>query len=150
MFGIGMPEMIVILVIALIVIGPKKLPDLAKSMGRAMREFKRATSEFKDSLDVENDLSDVKDSIDDINKNIKDTLSLKPDKGKPGEKKIEPGETTDPSADEKPVGHLENISRAFENVELEIEKDPTALPGTGGAPAAANESDPPKGPDNDH
>ena len=47
MFGIGMPELILILAIALIVIGPKKLPDLAKSLGRAMREFKRATSEFK-------------------------------------------------------------------------------------------------------
>ena len=45
MFGIGMPEMILILAIALIVIGPKKLPDLAKSLGRAMREFKKATND---------------------------------------------------------------------------------------------------------
>ena len=47
MFGIGMPEMLLILAIALIVIGPKKLPDLAKSLGRAFAEFKRATSCFK-------------------------------------------------------------------------------------------------------
>ena len=39
MFGIGMPEMILILAVALIVIGPKKLPDLAKSLGRAIGEF---------------------------------------------------------------------------------------------------------------
>ena len=50
MFGIGMPEMLVILALALIVIGPKKLPDLAKSLGRAMREFKKATSEFKETI----------------------------------------------------------------------------------------------------
>jgi sec-independent protein translocase protein TatB len=42
MFGIGMPEMILILAVALIVIGPKKLPDLAKSLGRAFGEFKKA------------------------------------------------------------------------------------------------------------
>ena len=60
MFGIGMPEMLMILAIALIVIGPKKLPDLAKSLGRAMREFKRATSDFKETLAVDDELSDVK------------------------------------------------------------------------------------------
>ena len=53
MFGIGMPEMLLILAIALIVIGPKKLPDLAKSLGRAMREFKRATSDLKETLAVD-------------------------------------------------------------------------------------------------
>ena len=52
MFGIGMPEMLLILAIALIVIGPKKLPDLAKSLGRAFAEFRRATSEVKESFEV--------------------------------------------------------------------------------------------------
>jgi len=53
MFGIGMPEMLVILAVALIVIGPKKLPDLAKSLGRAFAEFRRATSEIKESLEID-------------------------------------------------------------------------------------------------
>ena len=52
MFGIGVPELLLILAIALIVIGPKKLPDLAKSMGRALNEFKKATREFKNSMDI--------------------------------------------------------------------------------------------------
>lgn len=66
MFGIGMPEMLLILAIALIVIGPKKLPDLAKSLGKALREFKQATSELKESIDLDNDLKQVRESFDDI------------------------------------------------------------------------------------
>ena len=76
MFGIGMPEMLMILAIALIVIGPKKLPDLAKSLGRAMREFKRATSEFKETLAVDNEITDVKKAFDDINTDIKDAVDI--------------------------------------------------------------------------
>ncbi|MFH1982816.1 MAG: twin-arginine translocase TatA/TatE family subunit [Pseudomonadota bacterium] len=66
MFGMGMPEILLIMAIALIVIGPKKLPDLAKSMGKAFGEFKRATQDFKQALDVDNDLRTVKRTFDDI------------------------------------------------------------------------------------
>ncbi|MEW6670838.1 MAG: twin-arginine translocase TatA/TatE family subunit [Thermodesulfobacteriota bacterium] len=76
MFGIGMPEMLLILAIALIVIGPKKLPDLAKSLGRAFGEFKRATSELKQSIDVDNDLHDVKKTFDDIDTEVRASADL--------------------------------------------------------------------------
>jgi sec-independent protein translocase protein TatB len=64
MFGIGMPELIIILAVALIVIGPKKLPDLAKSLGRALGEFKKATNDLKDSISMDDDIKDVKNTID--------------------------------------------------------------------------------------
>lgn len=53
MFGLGMFEILLILAVALLVIGPKKLPDLAKSLGRAMGEFKKATNDLKDSINLD-------------------------------------------------------------------------------------------------
>jgi sec-independent protein translocase protein TatA len=54
MFGpIGMPELIVIMVIALIIFGPRKLPELGRSLGRSLNEFKRASNELKHTLDEE-------------------------------------------------------------------------------------------------
>jgi TatA/E family protein of Tat protein translocase len=53
MFGLGLPELIVIFVIALVVFGPKRLPDLGKSVGRAMAEFKKAQQEFQESVQAE-------------------------------------------------------------------------------------------------
>ena len=76
MFGIGMPEMILILAIALIVIGPKKLPDLAKSLGRAFAEFKRATAELKESMDIDYDLDGVKKTFEGMKDELKDAVDL--------------------------------------------------------------------------
>jgi TatA/E family protein of Tat protein translocase len=53
MFGLGLPELIVIFVIALLIFGPKKLPELGKALGRGIAEFKRATQEIKETIDVE-------------------------------------------------------------------------------------------------
>jgi Tat protein translocase TatB subunit len=66
MFGIGFPELILIMVIALIVIGPSKLPDLARALGKGMAEFRKATQDIKDSLDLDGDLRELKEAKDDL------------------------------------------------------------------------------------
>ncbi len=91
MFGIGMPEMLLILAIALIVIGPKKLPDLAKSLGRALREFKKATSELKESIELDSELKEVKKGFTNSFSDKKETLKSQPevtDNPKPSDQKV--------------------------------------------------------------
>ena len=104
MFGIGMPEMILILAIALIVLGPKKLPDLAKSLGRAMREFKKATSDFKESIEVDTDFKDVKKTFDDVNTELREsvdvTSSLDSESASSDESKIDESEWDEGELDE--------------------------------------------------
>lgn len=97
MFGIGMPEMILILAVALIVIGPKKLPDLAKSLGRAIGEFRKATSELKESMEIDDDITDVKKTFDDITDHFNETIIDVPSDQKIDEQTDEP---TDQQIDE--------------------------------------------------
>ena len=99
MFGIGMPELLLLLAIALIVIGPKKLPDLAKSLGRAMREFKKATNEFKETIQIDEGLSDVKKAFDGLGEDIKDSIS--PDKDSAEFKRPDEPESAESPVDQK-------------------------------------------------
>jgi TatA/E family protein of Tat protein translocase len=58
MFGIGMPELIVVFVIALLVFGPKELPKIGKTIGKAMGEFRRASDELRDGIQREIDAAE--------------------------------------------------------------------------------------------
>ncbi|HLE26046.1 MAG TPA: Sec-independent protein translocase protein TatB [Thermodesulfobacteriota bacterium] len=53
MFGIGTSEILIILLIALIILGPKEIPKIARTLGRTMREFQRVTDELKHTIDSE-------------------------------------------------------------------------------------------------
>ncbi|MDI6735767.1 MAG: TatA/E family twin arginine-targeting protein translocase [bacterium] len=53
MFGIGMPELIIILIVALIIFGPKRLPEMGKSLGRAIKEFRKTSQELKEEIKLD-------------------------------------------------------------------------------------------------
>jgi sec-independent protein translocase protein TatA len=64
MFGsIGMPELIIILVIALIIFGPRKLPELGRSLGRSINEFKKASNELRSTLEEEIQVEEQRDRV---------------------------------------------------------------------------------------
>jgi len=64
MFGsIGMPELIIILVIALIIFGPRKLPELGRSLGKSIGEFKRASNELRSTLEEEIRVEEQKTTV---------------------------------------------------------------------------------------
>ena len=56
MFGLGPTELIVILVLALVLLGPKKLPDVASGLGKAIRQFRKATRDLTDQLDIDDEV----------------------------------------------------------------------------------------------
>ena len=60
MFGIGMPELLLILAVALIVLGPKKLPEIARALGRGLAEFRRTTDDVKREMQAAADELDVR------------------------------------------------------------------------------------------
>lgn len=60
MFGIGFPELVVIMVIALLVVGPNKLPDLARALGRGYAEFRKAMDDLKDTFEQDETVREIK------------------------------------------------------------------------------------------
>lgn len=61
--SLGMPELLIIGVVALIVFGPRKLPELGRSLGKSLQEFRRATNELKHTLDEEISIEERKEAV---------------------------------------------------------------------------------------
>jgi sec-independent protein translocase protein TatA len=91
MFGsIGPTELILIFVVALLVFGPKRLPEIGRSVGKAIREFKKTSEEIKGRIEEEIQASEIKDAARDLRtdvQEIKDNLLKDPEKHDPEEGK---------------------------------------------------------------
>ena len=75
MFGIGFPELILILALALIVVGPDKLPDIARSIAKTLVDLKKTAEGLKESFDEEdNPLKEIRPQLEDAAKNFKETV----------------------------------------------------------------------------
>ncbi len=71
MFGnIGFPELLIIFAVALLIFGPKKLPEVGRSIGKALREFRRTTDEIKGKIEEEIQVEEFKDIKEELKKDI--------------------------------------------------------------------------------
>ena len=76
MFGpIGFPELMLIFMVVLLLFGPKKLPEFAKFLGKAIREFKKTINDAKSTIEDELQDTEISESLKDINKDLQDIKS---------------------------------------------------------------------------
>jgi TatA/E family protein of Tat protein translocase len=108
---LGFFELIAIFIVALLVFGPKKLPDLGKSLGRGLREFRKATDDLKSTWeeqvrDAERSVDDVKQTFSEVQTDLESASQLE----SPPEEPVDTPqaalpETTDNNQEVKPDGH---------------------------------------------
>jgi Tat protein translocase TatB subunit len=131
MFGtLGGPELFLIFVVALIVFGPRKLPEIGKSLGKMMAEFRRASNEFKSTIENEVEAEKIRESmrieaprVDPVPAAAATVVADYPDPGAP-EATTTPGGTT-PASEHAPAPEAEATTEAVpETVSRQPENTP--------------------------
>jgi TatA/E family protein of Tat protein translocase len=162
MFGIGPPELLVILLIALVVVGPQRLPEVGKAVGKAMREFRKAQDELKGAINFDFDDDPVTPQRPAPHRPRPSTLATPPDEPSEQPSSSEPDDETfdrlgleDPDDDvsglenvdiDTPMGRIDDASQSGLGAPSDPgPAEPTPDPEAGPAPDPA--SDPGPAPD---
>ncbi|WP_136796619.1 MULTISPECIES: twin-arginine translocase TatA/TatE family subunit [Desulfosediminicola] len=119
MFGIGLPEMILILAIALIVVGPDKLPDLARSVAKGIMELKKTADGLKEQLNEQgNPLDDIKPDLEDAAKEFKSHMLDHPEKGTSD---LFPAQGVNPDVDQAKRAYEELTKAGFDPADVPMD-----------------------------
>lgn len=111
MFGIGLPEMILILALALIVVGPDKLPDLARSLAKGILELKKTAEGLKANFAEEgNPLNDIRPELEDAAKSLKINLLDSPN---PDWQQVTSSAGVNPEVQATSVGTIKDVDAEF-------------------------------------
>lgn len=158
MLGIGFQELLLVLVVALVVVGPKKLPDLAKGLGKGLKEFRKATDDLKSNLhdnetfkDLQGIKSTMQDTVSSLNPkgllDLEAPTSSAPVQPTPELKKFETPSVTDEEAaapllePKKPQENLEGRMAVMDGIVSEHHQPaPEAPPSPKGQPAGQPEA----------
>lgn len=126
MFGIGLPELIIIIIVALLVVGPAKLPEVARSLGKALGEFRRLADDVKETIEQEMTAEEEK----------KEEPAGQTEEQKPGEQ-AEPGALGE--EEKKETAEQEEEERTAVGPPPETAEEEEELAGVGLPPAAGPE-----------
>jgi len=137
MLNIGPLELLLIFLIALIVVGPKKLPDLGRTIGRGLREFRKAQDEVRQSLQLD-ELKDMKREISDTQRGVRDALKF--DTPKTGVKRQD-GSASDAGGSEAP-GPTSAPQRVADTDSVPGAEGPSASDPPAESPATPADPDP--------
>jgi Tat protein translocase TatB subunit len=124
MFGIGLPELILIMAIALIVVGPDKLPELARSLGKGIVELKKAAAGLKETLHEDDDSSDWQEADLDKHPNkLFDAYNSLPEGATPEEKTESESQDEIIETDESPPATVKPSQTASTKADQEPQED---------------------------
>jgi sec-independent protein translocase protein TatB len=133
MFGIGLPEMLLIMALALIVVGPDKLPDLARSLAKGLMDLKKTAESLKGSFaEQDNPLNEIRPELEEAAKSLKNNLLDLP-----------PSESGTPTLLDQVIPPADKAAEAYQELMKHTSGPPPGAQSATAAPSVVNDEAPP-------